>query len=76
MNKPNYLSRAKAADYLNIKPQTLAVWASKGRYNLSFIKVGRKVYYLKEHLDEFLKNRTYTTTFQNESKNILELHRY
>ena len=69
MKKPNYLSRIKAADYLNMQPQTLAVWASSGRYNLPFIKVGRKVYYLKEHLDEFLSNRTYTTTFQSESQN-------
>ena len=74
MKKPNYLSRQKAADYLNMKPQTLAVWASAGRYNLPFIKIGRKVYYLKEHLDDFLSSRTYTTTFQNESKNTSELH--
>jgi excisionase family DNA binding protein len=66
MKKPNYLSRKEAADYLNIKPQTLAVWASVRRYNLPFLKIGRKVYYLKEHLDEFLRSRTYTATLRHE----------
>ena len=61
-DKPNLYSRQKAADYIQTKPQTLAVWASTGRYNLPFIKVGRKVFYREEDLDQFLTRRTFTST--------------
>lgn len=47
-------SRDKAAEYLGLKPQTLAVWACTGRHNLPFVKFGRKVFYQKDVLDAFL----------------------
>lgn len=56
------LTRTEAAKALRIKPQTLAVWASTGRYDLSFIKIGRKVFYRQEDLEQFLINRTFTST--------------
>ena len=62
MNKPELLTREYAASYLSIKPQTLATWATTGRYSLPFIKVGRKVFYRREDLDQFLKSRTLTQT--------------
>lgn len=48
------LSRSEAANYLGIKGQTLAVWASTKRYGLAFIKVGRSVKYRPEDLDAFI----------------------
>lgn len=58
------LTRQEAAEYLGVKPQTLAVWASVGRYGLRFVKVGRRVRYRKEDLDRFLDERTATQTGQ------------
>lgn len=48
------LSRNEAAQYLGIKPQTLAVWASTKRYDLSYVKVGRCVKYRQSDLDAFI----------------------
>lgn len=57
---PELLTREKAADYLSVKPQTLAVWATLGRYSLPVVHVGRLVRYRREDLDEFLRSRTTT----------------
>ena len=48
------LTRPEAAEYLGIKPQTLAVWATTKRYGLPLVKVGRLVKYRKEDLDAFI----------------------
>ncbi|MBO7920599.1 helix-turn-helix domain-containing protein [Alteromonas sp. K632G] len=50
MQKPELLNRNDAADYISVKPQTLSVWATTGRYSLPFVKVGRKVFYRREDL--------------------------
>ncbi len=55
------LSRKQAADYLGVKPQTLASWTCTRRYNLPVIKVGRLVKYRRRDLDEWLACRTQTT---------------
>ena len=47
-------SRKEAARYLVIAPQTLAVWACTGRYNLPYIKIGHRVRYRKSDLNEFI----------------------
>jgi hypothetical protein len=49
------LTREEAAAYLNIKPQTLAVWHTTRRYNLPVIKVGRSVRYLLADLERFVQ---------------------
>jgi excisionase family DNA binding protein len=49
------LTREEAAQYLNIKPQTLAVWHSTGRYDLPLVKLGaRSVRYRRSDLDRFI----------------------
>ncbi len=60
--KKRLLNRIEAAGYLGVLPQTLAVWASTGRYQLPFVKVGRKVYYRRVDLDAWLESRTQTQT--------------
>ena len=50
------LTRQQAADYLGIKAQTLAVWATTHRHNLAFIKVGSVVRYRKSDLDAWLQS--------------------
>jgi excisionase family DNA binding protein len=39
------LSRREAAEFLGLAEQTLAGWASNGKYNLPFVKVGPTVRY-------------------------------
>ena len=51
-------TRAQAAEYIAVKPQTLAAWAVSGRYDLPFLRVGRCVRYRKSDLDRFLNERT------------------
>ncbi|WP_232733510.1 helix-turn-helix domain-containing protein [Vibrio sp. HA2012] len=58
----NMVNRKSAAEYLGVSEGTLAVWASTGRYQLPFIKLGRKVMYSIEALDAFLESRTVTQT--------------
>jgi len=52
------LTREQAAEYLGIAPQTLAVWATTGRYALPMIKVGRCCRYRRRDLEKFLESRT------------------
>jgi len=55
---PELLTREQAAAYLGVRPQTLAVWASTGRYNLPMVRVGRSVRYRVADLEKWLSART------------------
>lgn len=55
---PELLTREQAAEYLGLRPQTLAIWGMNGRYNLRFVKVGRLCKYRKSDLDKWLESRT------------------
>ncbi|WP_312916842.1 helix-turn-helix domain-containing protein [Stutzerimonas kunmingensis] len=57
-NPPVHIDDKQAAGALGVKPTTLAVWRSTGRYNLPFLKVGRLVKYRLSDLAEFLARRT------------------
>ncbi len=54
----------EAASALDTKPGTLAVWRSVGRYNLPFVKIGRRVKYKVGDLRAFIESRTKTHTGQ------------
>ena len=56
------LSREEAAEYLGICSQTLAVWATTGRYKLPFAKIGSRAMYRRQDLDAFIAGRTVTST--------------
>ncbi|MDX1945238.1 MAG: helix-turn-helix domain-containing protein [Pirellulaceae bacterium] len=56
------LTREQAAEYLGIKPQTLSVWASTGRYSLPMVRVGRCVRYRVADLERFIESRTVSHT--------------
>lgn len=58
-NQNDLLSEASAAAVLGVNPGTLAVWRCTGRYNLPFIKIGRKVRYRRADLDAWLITRTH-----------------
>jgi hypothetical protein len=51
------LTRRDAANYLRIKEQTLAMWASTRRYGLRLTKIGGRAMYLKNDLDAFILAR-------------------
>ncbi len=53
----NLLTRLEAAEYLGLKPSTLAVWQSCRRYGLPVIRVGRLIRYSRADLDEWLCSR-------------------
>ena len=55
---PELLTAEQAAEYLGVRPQTLAVWRLTKRYPLAYLKVGRLVKYRREDLDRFLVERT------------------
>jgi len=59
---PKLLTRQQAAEYLGVKPQTLAIWYSAGRYDLPVVKAGRCVRYRRSDLDAWLESRTSTST--------------
>jgi hypothetical protein len=58
----NVMNEAAASHYLGVKPQTLAVWRSTGRYSLKFFRAGRKILYRRADLDSWIESRTATCT--------------
>jgi excisionase family DNA binding protein len=58
METKKLLTRKEAAEYLGVKPQTLAVWHCAGRYKLPVVKVGRAVRYRLADLEAWLAART------------------
>ncbi len=58
MLQPNELiTEDEAADLIGVRPQTLAVWRSTGRYDLPFIRVGRLVRYRVCDLETWIQDR-------------------
>ena len=55
------LDEQAAADVLGVTPGTLSVWRSTGRYELPFLKIGRKVRYRHSDLMDWLEKRTRKT---------------
>ena len=51
----------EAAAMLDLAPGTLSVWRSTGRYNIPFIKIGRKVRYSRTALNAWIESRTRST---------------
>jgi len=60
------LTRRQAAEYLGVSPQTLAVWACTGRYNLPLVRVGRLAKYRRCDLDSWIARRTRASGGQEE----------
>lgn len=58
----NLLTPKATADILGVSEGTLTVWRSVGRYDLKSTKIGRKVMYKPESVQEFIENRTQTQT--------------
>lgn len=59
---PEMLTTEQAAEYLGLKPSTLTSWRCTGRYQIPYVKVGRKTRYRKADLEKFLQQRTIAHT--------------
>lgn len=55
------LTRAEAARFLRLAPQTLACWASEGKPSLPYIRFGNRVVYRKSDLIAFVNANVVTT---------------
>lgn len=53
------LTPAEAAAALHTTKGVLAVWRSKKRYPLKFVRVGRRIFYRVKDVEEFIELRTY-----------------
>jgi hypothetical protein len=51
------LDENQAAELLAIKPQTLTIWRSRGRYGLPFIRIGRCIRYRRIDLARWVESR-------------------
>lgn len=58
MLEKKLLTRQEAAEYLGVRPETLAVWHCTRRYKLPVVKVGRSVRYRVADLERWLAART------------------
>jgi len=58
------LTEDQTAAILEVSPGTLSVWRSTGRYNLPFLKIGRKVRYRAGDVRQFMESRLKTHTGQ------------
>ena len=52
------LSHLQAAEFLGIKPHTLACWRSSKRHEIPFAKIGSKIFYRVSDLEAFIDRRT------------------
>lgn len=50
------------ANAFQVKKETLAIWRSTGRYNLPFVRVGRRIFYRQSDIEDWLNLRTQTQT--------------
>ncbi len=52
------LNRPEAAAYLNISPNTLAVWATQTPMKIPMVKIGSRVMYRQSDLDAYIDQQT------------------
>jgi predicted site-specific integrase-resolvase len=52
------LTPKQASQKLGVSVGTLAVWRSRKKYPLNFVKIGGKVFYRAEHIQKFIEVRT------------------
>jgi len=56
------LDEEPTAEILGVVPGTLSVWRSTGRYDLPYVKIGRRVKYRPKDIRAFINRRTRTHT--------------
>ncbi len=59
MNKEILFDRIEAAEYLGVSVKTLQTWATRNLHGLHYRKLGRRVQYLKQDLDDLISRKTF-----------------
>jgi len=62
--KSQLVTRERAAEILNVKTNTLTVWACRG-CGPAYVKVGRSVRYRLSDLESYIENSRVATTSQS-----------
>ena len=55
--KDKLLSTKETSAYLRLKEGTLDVWRCTKRYDLPYVKIGRRVYYRLNDIQKFIESR-------------------
>jgi len=58
MTEIKLMTTSEAAKFLRLKEDTLLIWRCTKRYDLPYIKIGRKVFYKLSDLENFIESRT------------------
>jgi len=64
------ITPAQAAQLLGVKEGTLSVWRSTGRYDIPYVKIGRRVKYRPSDLDAYINNHKYHHTGSKVSQSV------
>lgn len=59
---PDLLTAVEAAAFLDLTPNTLAVFRCTGRHALPFLKIGGNVRYRRSDLEAWMESRLRTAT--------------
>lgn len=62
MTLEKLITAEETANLIGVKRATLDIWASTGRYDLEFVRVGRRRLYRPSAVEAFLVSRTATKT--------------
>jgi predicted site-specific integrase-resolvase len=52
------LTEKQAAEVLHVSAATLCTWRSTRRYHLRYTRMGRRIFYRREHIQAFIESRT------------------
>lgn len=58
-SKPRLLARKEAAAFLGLRPQTLAAWSHLRKPHLSYVRIGRRIFYDEDVLAQFIRDNTH-----------------
>lgn len=62
LNLHRLITPDQASDTLGVTTGTLQIWRSTGRYNLPYVKVGGRVMYRTEDIEDFIHRRVQNHT--------------
>lgn len=58
--KYNFMTQNEVAEYLSIQPETLAHWRCRGSVDLPYFKIGGKIRYKLEDVENFIEKSRFT----------------
>ena len=59
------MTSVEAADYLSVRPQTLAKWRMQdGKHTIPFVKIGKAVRYQRSELNKYIAAHTFSNTVE------------